>query len=224
MARTPRTPPGRPAARPSTNRATLDAATTALDASGWTLDTHYRLRQTEAGRDEVLIAPILGGVDTAPGGPSAEWRDQDHKGEWVAAASRLRDVMTDAGWTALGGTGLGTYYRRPADDAEQLSDVLASAPPGAPARLLAIAAEVGADSGDLRAAVRKAIHEETAHAHNNGAQPDRDDEAAHERGAAAADVRASAINNGGLEAQLAFLYQGCVSEAAFRSLLNDLGH
>lgn len=224
MARTPRTPPrGRPAGpRPCTSLATLNAATAVLEVSGWTLGTHCRLRRTEVSRDEVLIAPIVGGVDTAPGGPSAEWRDQDHKRAWFAAAYRLRDVMTAAGWTALGGTDVGTYYRRPADDPDPAPAVLASAPPGAPVRLLAIAADLGVGEGDLDAAVDEAVHEEAAQEYNNGAHPDLDEQAAHEAVHAAADARASAINNEGPAAQLAFLYQGCVSETAFRSLLNDL--
>jgi hypothetical protein len=37
-----------------------------------------------------------------------------------------------------------------------------------------------------------------------------------------ADHRAGTINNEGLTAQLAYLYERCASEAAFRSLLRDL--
>ncbi|WP_127357510.1 hypothetical protein [Actinacidiphila soli] len=65
-------------------------------------------------------------------------------------------------------------------------------------RLLAIAAELGIGSGDLD----KAVHD-----------------AATEEGAA---HLASAVNAQGLAAPLTYLYEGCASEAAFRSMLRDL--
>ena len=49
-----------------------------------------------------------------------------------------------------------------------------------------------------------------------------DDDKAHARAHDEAAARAGTINAAGLGAQAAYLYQGCVSEAAFRALLRDL--
>jgi hypothetical protein len=159
------------------------------------------MRPTSVGPDEVLIAPIVGGVDTIPGTSSAAWNDQEHKAAWHAAARALHAIMTNAGWTAQGATGEGTYFCRPARPgpaATPSAAVLAAAPPGAPVRLLAIAAELGIGSG----ALDKAVHD-----------------AATEEGAG---HLASAVNAQGLAAQPAYLYEGCASETAFRSMLRDL--
>jgi hypothetical protein len=186
---------------PKTTQATFTAAADVLTAHGWADGETFRMRPTSVGPDEVLIAPIVGGIDTMPGTSSAAWNDQEHKATWHAAARRLAQDITDAGWTAQGATGDGTYFHRPAGPgpaAVPSAAVLAAAPPGAPVRLLAIAAELSIGSGDLDKAVHDAATE------------------------AAAGHLASAVNAQGLATQLAYLYEGCVSEAAFRSMLRDL--
>jgi len=133
--------------------------------------------------------------------------------------------MTDAGWAPLGAARDGTYFRRPARPGPATAPSaaeLAAAPPGAPVRLLAIAAELGIGDGDLDEAVHEAANEAAADAYNNGARPELDDDRAHRGVHADADHGASVINKEGLTAQLAYLFQGCASEAAFRSLLRDL--
>lgn len=186
-----------------TSPATFAAARAVLAAADWTEGTDFRLRPTSVRPDEVLAAPVVGGNDTMPGTSSAEWADQEHKAAWFAAARTLRQVMTDARWTATGTTGHGTYYRRPATAAAGSPDAaeLAAAAPGAPVRLLAIAAEPDVAEGDLDAAVREAAHEEAADAYNTGVYPGLDDEKAHTRAHDEAAARASAINTAGLAAQ-----------------------
>lgn len=210
---------------PKTSPDTFTAAAEALTARGWHEDDTFRMRPSSVGPDELYLAPIVGGIDVPPGSGTGEWQDQKHKQAWQEAARRLADDMTEAGWTAYGSTPTGTIFRRatasatkPAPDAAKL----AAAPPGAPVRLAAIAAEVGIKDGDLDDAIREAAHEEAADAYNGGAHPELDDDRAHRAEHADAEQRAVKINNAGLDAQLAYLYAQCASEAAFRSLLVDL--
>lgn len=96
-----------------TSPTTLAAARAVLSAAGWREEEDFRLRPSGMRSDEVMAAPVVGGIDTMPGTGCAEWADQEHKAAWFAAARALRQVMADAGWTDHGCTGQGTYYRRP---------------------------------------------------------------------------------------------------------------
>ncbi|MFJ5218785.1 hypothetical protein ACIP98_29205 [Streptomyces sp. NPDC088354] len=210
---------------PKTSPDVFTAAADALTARGWQQGETFRMLPSRVRADEVCLAPIVGDVDVPPGNSEAEWRDQEHKNEWYHAARRLAAAMSEAGWSSYGTTQQGTSFRRnagPLADSVPESAELAAAPPGAPVRLAAIAAEVGVKDGDLDDAIREAAHEEAADAYNGGARPELDDDGAHRAVHADAERRAADINNAGLGAQLGFLYAQCASEAAFRSLLTDL--
>ncbi|MET9879288.1 hypothetical protein ABZZ36_32370 [Actinacidiphila glaucinigra] len=214
---------------PKTSHDTFAAAAAVLTARGWINGETFRMRPTSVRDDEVFLAPIVGGNDVSPGAGDVEWQDQEHRQRWSQAAHRLAETMTEAGWTAFGTTLTGTAFRRPdgpksAPVPESVPDAadLATAPAGAPVRLLAIAAEEGIRAGQLDEAVREAVHDQAADAYNTGAHPELDDDGAHLASHADADTRAERINADGLQAQLAFLYAQCTSEAAFRALLRDL--
>lgn len=213
--------PGPAGSRGQTSPATLAAARAVLAAAGWA-EEDVRLRASGVRPDELLVAPVVGGVDTMPGTGFAEWRNQEHKAAWFAAARALRQVMTDAGWTDHGATRHGTYYQRPAAAITDSADAadLAAAPADAPLRLLAIAAELGVREGQLDAAVTEAAHDAAADAYNCGTFTERD-EIAHQWLHGEANVTASKINHQGLESQLVYLFGSpAISERAARAALS----
>lgn len=197
-------PPHRaPGTAPTTTAETLTAVRSALAASGWVEDIDCRVRPCAVSTDEVIIAPIVGGNDTMPGSHAAAWAP-GQKAEWFAAARRLAHDLGQAGWTDRGSGSTGTYFHRPARAHQAPAPIeLASAPPGAPIRLLAYAAELGIQKGDLDATISEVARD------RSGAN--RID----------ADKVTRQVTLSALGAQLAFLYEGCVSEAAFRALLRD---
>ncbi|QKV90379.1 hypothetical protein HUT19_41140 [Streptomyces sp. NA02950] len=209
---------------PKTSPETFAAAAAVLAERGWRDGETFRMRPSALGPHELLIAPIVGGNDMAPGSGMYEWQEGQGM-EWFNAARRLARDLAKEGWTSHGATNRGTYFQRPARpglDHTPYSGDVATAPPGAPVRLLAIAAEVGITDAALDAAVCAAAHEVAADSYNSGAYPEVSDDRAHRAVHADADVIASKINMEGRSAQLAYLYEGCASEAAFRSLLHEL--
>jgi len=64
---------------PKTTRVTFSEAADVLTAHGWVDGESFRMRPTSVSPDELLIAPIVGGIDIMPGTGPAGWKDQDHK-------------------------------------------------------------------------------------------------------------------------------------------------
>ncbi|MGP4001736.1 hypothetical protein [Streptomyces sp. 8N706] len=212
--------PRHEAAQTQTSTATMSAVRAALSERGWVEDRTVRLRPTSSGTDRVYVAPIIDGHDTTPG-TCSPWLSDRPTSDWHSAAAWLLHDLTEAGWAPRGSGPTGTCFERPREEEREQhparSAELAAPPPGSPARLLAIATEVGVSADRLCEAVREA-----AALDNHDEHSERPQEDTHTRLHSAADVLASAINGQGLAGQLVFLYQGCVSEAAFRSLLQDL--
>lgn len=212
-----------------TSKATYAAVRAVLTdpRHGWVEERDFRLRPSLVSADDILVSPLMPDPDPDP----VPGREPDiiepyfgpEGGELRRTkGAAQRQALKEAGWTEHGDAPTGVCFRRPEQpdtvDAPIAAD-LASAPPGAPVRLMAIAAELGIGEGDLDEAVREAANGKAADAYNTGCPyPELDDHQAHDR----ADERASAINSGGIADQLAYLHQGCVSENALRALLTDL--
>ncbi|MFD8339248.1 hypothetical protein ACFV42_42495 [Streptomyces solisilvae] len=174
------------------------------------------MRPTRVGPDFILIAPVIGEDDKMPGAGGV-WEGPHDKRAWFLATDRLQRDLLDAGWTSHGHSTTGTYFKRPALTVAQQppSDdaALRSAPPGTPVRLMAIAQEAWVTSEMLDKAVLEAVRRDMSDA------PDGD---APELSRVQAEQKAKSINDLGMAEQLAFLYEGYVSEAAFRSFLDEL--
>ncbi|MBL1120290.1 hypothetical protein JK364_49575 [Streptomyces sp. 110] len=202
--------------RGTTSTATETAAIDALTARRWEAGRGLCMRPTGMGPDYIFIAPVIGEDDQMPGAGGA-WEGPHDKRAWFLAADRLQRDLLDAGWTSHGHGPTGTLFKRPAPAAVQqlASDgaSLSDAPPGASVRLLAIAQEVGVTGGMLGKAVLQAARRD---------MPETPDGDAAELPHGQAAQKAKSINDMGMAAQLVFLYEGYVSEAAFRSFLEEL--
>jgi hypothetical protein len=89
------------------------------------------------------------------------------------------------------------------------------------AGLVHLADERGLRDGDLDELVSDQAHAAAARAFNDGALPQRSDEAAYEELHDEADTLASQINNSGITGQLAYLLAD-VGEAPLRRLVDEL--
>ncbi|MFG2761536.1 hypothetical protein [Streptomyces wuyuanensis] len=148
-----------------TSAATYAAARAVLTdpRQGWAEENDFRLRPSTVSADHIIIAALMEDPSPAPGHEAdvIEPLFRPLAGELTRTKwAPQREALCEAGWTVYGDGVGGALARRPADrptgDAGDAGDAagLATSPPGAPVRLLAIAAEADVTDAQLEAAMR----------------------------------------------------------------------